>query len=238
MFEASGATPPANLPDAVGSGESLWGRLRDHLPVSLQARLSFGPLHLSAVLVAIALVLFVLSWWVIRSGPRGEAIPTPSSAVSPVAVQSVAPTATASPAEVVVDVAGKVRRPGVYHLPLGSRVIDALEAAGGARPHIDLTQVNLARLLTDGEQILLLRSSARATPSSAGTGTGPSGGLININRADQSLLETLPGVGPVTAAAIVTWREQNGRFSSIEGLVDVSGIGDATLERLRPYITV
>ena len=218
-------------------------RVRDRLPPALQGLGPFGSLHLSALLVAVSLVLLVLAWWVVRSGPRGESIPPPPS-VSPVAVGSGTAPVTgpsspqAPPPEVVVDVAGKVRHPGVYHLPDGSRVIDALEAAGGARPGIDLTQVNLARLLTDGEQILLVGSRGRSTSPGSGVVPGSAGGLVNLNRADQALLETLPGVGPVTAAAIVSWRERNGPFSSVDDLVEVSGIGDVTLERLRPYVTL
>ena len=242
MFEATGADLPVDVPP-LRSADLLRDRLRDRLPPALQGLPSFGPLHLSVLLVGIALVLFVLAWWVSRSGVRGEVIPPPPSLASPVAATagaaSPAPaSASTDSAEVVVDVAGKVRHPGVYHLPAGARVIDALEAAGGPRRGVDLAQINLARVLADGEQILILKAPERASRSTLGSSSGTPGGPVNINRADQSLLETLPGVGPVTAAAIVSWREQNGRFSSVDDLVEVSGIGDATLARLRPFITV
>lgn len=236
VFEVAGATLPPEPPLQLTVRDSLLERLRDRLPARLQGMAPFSALHLSALLVAVALVLFLLSWWVTRSGPRGESIPPPAVVAATPSLQTPLPTSTAvaTPVSVVVDVAGKVRHPGVYRLPDGSRVIDALEAAGGARPGIDLAQVNLARVLSDGEQILILRSGSHQLSS----GPGSSGGLVNINRADQSLLETLPGVGPVTAAAIVSWRDRNGPFGSVGDLVEVSGIGDATLQRLRPYITV
>jgi len=138
---------------------------------------------------------------------------------------------------VTVDVAGKVRRPGIVQLPVGSRVVDALEAAGGARRGVDLTPLNLARVLVDGEQVLVgTPAPAGAAPSTSGT-PAP-GALVNINTADQTLLETLPGVGPVTAGSIISWRTSNGPFSAVEELVEVDGIGEATLAKLAPLVTV
>ncbi len=241
MFDAAGTTPLRAEAPVVPVRDSLAERVRDRIPPVLRGVGPFGAAHLSALLVTVALVLLLLAWWVVRSGPRGEAIPPPPP-VSMVGA-SVTPLAPSAPsqtpaAEVVVDVAGKVRHPGVYHLPDGSRVVDALEAAGGARKGVDLSQVNLARVLTDGEQILLVRSAGRSARTGSGNAAGPSEGPVNINRADRSMLETLPGVGPVTASAIVSWRERNGPFASVDDLVEVSGIGTVTLERLRPYVTV
>lgn len=142
--------------------------------------------------------------------------------------------------EVVVDVAGKVRTPGIVVLPAGSRVVDALEAAGGARRGVDLTSLNLARRLVDGEQILVGKSPAAgvgAAPSS-GVPSAPAGALVNLNSASQAELETLPGIGPVTAAAIVEWRERHGGFTAVEDLLEVDGIGEVTLERLAPLVSV
>ncbi len=145
-------------------------------------------------------------------------------------------------AMLVVDVAGRVRRPGIAVLPVGSRVVDALEAAGGARPGVDLTTVNLARLLVDGEQILVGRvagATAGATTSGSSSGTGAATtSLVNLNTADQTALESLPGVGPVTAAAILAWREENGGFAAVEQLLEVSGIGEATLAEIAPHVTL
>jgi competence protein ComEA len=143
---------------------------------------------------------------------------------------------------VVVDVAGKVRRPGIASLPIGSRVADALKAAGGPRKGVDLTSLNLARVLVDGEQVVVgvpvpggVAASSAADPSSA-----PAGGdlLVNVNTATQAQLEELPGIGPVTALAILQWRTENGVFTSVEELLEVSGIGEATLAEIAPFVTI
>lgn len=133
----------------------------------------------------------------------------------------------------VVDVAGRVRRPGIVELPAGSRVVDAITAAGGALPGVSLTSLNLARLLVDGEQIVVgLRVPVgppfTAAPTAGGT-TATSIAPVELNTATVEQLDTLPGIGPVTAAAILQWRTDNGPFSSVDQLLDVSGIGDAIL---------
>jgi len=141
---------------------------------------------------------------------------------------------------VTVDVAGRVRRPGVISLPAGSRVIDALHRAGGPRGHVDLTPLNLARVLTDGEQILVGRNALPGLAASAAAEPGqpPGGPLVDINTATEDQLEQLPGVGPVTAQKILTWRGAHGRFSSVDELLEVDGIGDKTLADLAPYVTL
>ena len=144
-------------------------------------------------------------------------------------------------AVVVVDVAGRVRRPGVLELPVGSRVVDAIEAAGGARGGVDLSGLNLARVLVDGEQVLVGQGAAAAgVPSGAGAPGAPGApaALVNLNTADQALLESLPEVGPVTAQAILAWREEHGGFTAVQELLEVDGIGPATLETLAPLVTV
>jgi competence protein ComEA len=150
----------------------------------------------------------------------------------------------------VVDVAGWVRHPGVYRLHVGDRVIDAIDLAGGAKPRADLTSLNLAALLTDGEQIIVYRiGSAGAAPpgggstiitgSGAGTsGASGSGDLVNLNTATLDQLESLPGIGPVLAQKILDYRTEHGPFKTIEGLMDVSGIGDKRFAELKPHITV
>ena len=146
--------------------------------------------------------------------------------------------------EVVVDVVGRVRRPGIAVLPAGSRVVDALKAAGGTRPGVRTDSLNLARPLTDGEQIVVgsrsrtgtagrVRRDARVRPTG-----GVTDGSVNLNTADQVALETLPGVGPVTAAAILQWRTEHGGFTAVEELLEVSGIGDATLAEIAPHVTI
>lgn len=193
-------------------------------------------------LVAVVLVtLGGAGLWYVRSLPRPVEVRS-GSAGSRVA----APTATPSPPVViVVDVAGWVRRPGVYEFADGSRVIDAIEAAGGARPHAVLQSLNLAALLVDGTQILVPKEgespatpvAGAATGGTSGAGLAP-GGLVNVNTATAEELDTLPGIGEVLAQSIIDYRTQNGPFTSVDQLVDVSGIGDATLEELRDLVTV
>ncbi len=151
-----------------------------------------------------------------------------------------APSTPSSAAEVVVDVAGKVRRPGIVRLPAGARVVDAVKAAGGPRRGVDLSGLNLARVLVDGEQVVVGVPAPAGVAASAASaaGSGPPGALVNINTATQDQLETLPGIGPVTAQAILQWRTDNGAFSAVDELLEVSGIGEATLADLAPFVTV
>ncbi|WP_204163583.1 ComEA family DNA-binding protein [Nocardioides gilvus] len=224
------------------------------------ARARFSSAHLTWVAVLVAVALGATCWWML--GAKESAVLTPVSASfagsepggSPGASEPAEPTATrdaeGSPTEeaappgdveeVVVDVAGKVRRPGIVVLPAGSRVVDAIGAAGGAKRGVDLTSLNLARRLLDGEQILVGRSAATGVGAAPAPGTPPSptGALVNLNSASPMELETLPGVGPVTAAAIVEWRERHGGFTAVEDLLEVDGIGEVTLERLAPLVSV
>jgi competence protein ComEA len=140
---------------------------------------------------------------------------------------------------ILVDVAGWVRRPGVYEFADGARVIDALDAAGGARPGAVLSSLNLAAPLVDGTQVLVPKESQSPPTTETGTGTvSGATGLVNVNSATNVELETLPGIGEVIAQAIVDHRTENGPFTSVDQLVDVSGIGDATLENIRELVTV
>lgn len=207
-----------------------------------------GPWHVAAVMTLVAVAVGVAAWLSVRS----QAEPAASGELRPAAeplmsVESPGPGAgspgatPSQPAEeLTVDVAGKVRSPGIAVLPSGSRVVDALEAAGGAKRGVDLTSLNLARLLVDGEQILVGVSPPPGVPGTVTSpdSAQPSGALVNINTADQTVLETLPGVGPVTAQAIITWRTDNGGFSAVEELIEVSGIGEATMAKLAPLVTV
>ncbi|MEQ6902976.1 ComEA family DNA-binding protein, partial [Nocardioides sp. YIM 152588] len=152
------------------------------------------------------------------------------------AVTGSAPGAAAGGGEVTVDVAGRVRRPGIVVLDAGARVVDAVEAAGGARPGVDLTGLNLARVIADGEQILVGRPASPAAAPVGAAGGVPV--LVNVNLAGAEELETLPEVGPVTAAAIIAWRAERGGFASVEELLEVDGIGEKTLATLRPHVTV
>jgi competence protein ComEA len=141
------------------------------------------------------------------------------------------------PAELVVHVAGKVRTPGIVRLPSGSRVLDAVDAAGGPLRGVDLTGLNLARLVTDGEQILVGVPPPAGAAAATGVGSA-AGGLVNLNTASADQLEALPGIGPALAGRIVAWREQNGRFTSVDELQEVSGIGPATFAELADLVTV
>jgi competence protein ComEA len=141
--------------------------------------------------------------------------------------------------EVVVHVAGAVASPGVQRLAPGSRVIDAVEAAGGPLPDADLARVNLAAPLADGQQVYV-PLPGEEPPVVAGPGGGGTagGGLVNVNTATGPELETLPGVGPSTAAAIIAHRDANGPFTSVDQLIDVRGIGEAKLAALRDLVSV
>ena len=131
---------------------------------------------------------------------------------------------------IYVDVTGKVRTPGVYQIPQGSRAIDAIDAAGGAKTGVDLSDINLAHVLIDGEQIYV----GYPTDKSASGVTGK----ININRASQSEFDTLPGIGPVLAARIITYRKKNGLFLSVEDLQKVSGIGGAKFNDIKDRLRI
>ncbi len=229
----------------------LLGAAHDLVPPTLRGRALLSSAHLGVVALLVAAGLAVTSWWVVRSDPEpsGPRLETVAEVETPL-VDLVPPEPAAAPAavgapepgtEVTVDVAGKVRRPGIAVLPAGSRVVDALEAAGGARPGVDLMGLNLARLLVDGEQVLVGVPGAAAPvmPGGAPVPPGsPGAALVDLNTADQALLETLPQVGPVTAGAILAWRTEHGAFSAVEELLEVDGIGEATLAQLAPLVTV
>jgi competence protein ComEA len=156
-------------------------------------------------------------WW--QAQPR-EVVSAPGGGVA----SQVTPSAASG--TVVVHVAGAVRKPGLVTLPAGARVADAIDKAGGARSPRYLASVNLARLLVDGEQILLGQS----------VGSGAGAGRVSLGTASATELEQLPGVGPVLAQRIVQWRTEHGPFRGIDDLSDVSGVGDALMEQIRPLV--
>jgi competence protein ComEA len=214
--------------------------LADCLPSSLRGRVALGPAQVAVVAVLVALGLAVTCWWVVRGDP--EVVTPLAAAAAPsdplVAVPSADPSEGLG-GRVTVDVAGRVRRPGIAVLDGGSRVVDALEAAGGARRGVDLSSVNLARVLVDGEQILVGVPAPVGTAASAVPTPGaPGGPLVDLNTATQAELEALPEVGPVTAQAILAWRDEHGGFRAVDELLEVDGIGDATLGQIAPYVTV
>ena len=237
---------------------SVWGGwVEDRLPDALRGRVRLGGAHVGALALLLSVGVLLVAWGVARGGD--EVVPAAAPVVSPGAVpgdQLASPGAatpaggaasgTASPAasggtDVVVDVQGAVRKPGIVVLPQGSRVVDALREAGGytGKRHL-LRSVNLARLLVDGEQVLAGQATGAPGSSPVAPGASPAAGqaLVSLNTADQTLLETLPGVGPVTAAAILQWRADNGAFTSVDQLIEVSGIGEKTLAQIAPYVTL
>lgn len=224
-------------------------------------RWGLAPQHITVLALLLAAVLAVAAWVVLRSTPHATPVPltnerkipsptpTPFLGSSAPPVQTSAGGALVTPANapqsaaglLVVDVTGRVRKPGIVELPAGSRVVDALKAAGGARPGVRTASLNLARPLVDGEQIVvgLKVPSVNLVPS-PGTGSQTSGAIVSVdlNTATQDQLETLPGIGPVTAASILQWRSENGGFTSVDQLLDVSGIGDVTLANIEAYVHV
>jgi competence protein ComEA len=167
-----------------------------------------------------------------------RSLPRPVDVSAPVAAP--APTPSTAPA-LFVHVAGWVRNPGVYELREGDRVIDAIRLAGGPRRRADLSVLNLAAPLTDGQQVLVPRPAADGPPGAVptpGITPGSSPGLVNVNTATAEQLETLPGIGEVLAATIIQYREEHGPFTSVDQLLDVSGIGEVTLEEIRELVTV
>ena len=198
------------------------------------AALSRG--ELVGLVALLAVTLGGAGLWYVRSLPRPvEVAATPGGADVPVAAASASP----SPEVVIlVDVAGWVRHPGVYEFEEGARVIDAIDAAGGARSGALLESLNLAAPLADGIQILVPREGETVAPPTSGGAVAGVAGLINVNTAAATELEELPDVGEVIAQAIVDYRTENGPFASVDQLLDVSGIGDATLESIRELVTV
>lgn len=206
-------------------------------------------------LAAVVLVLAVAGATFLMLTQRAEApaapvavpVGAPSVASSveagqPGAADTEAATESTPSAVVVVHVAGAVEHPGVVELLPGTRVDEAIAAAGGATDAADLDALNLAAPVVDGQQVYVPEEGESAQPAAVSGGAGASttsaGGLVDLNDADLAALDTLPGIGPALAQRIVDWRTEHGPFASVEALTDVSGIGPATMERLRDLVTV
>ncbi|MFJ9004179.1 helix-hairpin-helix domain-containing protein [Streptomyces canus] len=237
-------------PERAGSA------LRERMPVWLQARCGLERRNVVAlsVLLVVAAVFAVQHFWtgrtqsvrapeVVRAAaPFGESGASSAGGRRGAAGQAVsggAPNATGpAGAEIVVDVSGKVREPGIQRLPAGSRVADALKAAGGVRPGTNTDTLNRARFLVDGEQVIVGGPAAPAPGTGGSAPGGPAGPAapVSLNTATVDQLDTLPGVGPVLAQHIVDYRTQHGGFRSVDELREVNGIGDRRFADLRNLV--
>lgn len=194
-----------------------------------------GATALAIVTTAAAVVTAVGVW---AQRPRAEPIDT----LPAISVTATADTTTPAtpPAELVVSVVGRVTHPGLVRVPEGSRVADVLAAASGALPDTDLTGLNLARRVTDGEQVTVgvpaVPDVAVAAPSAPSAAAPP--GPLDLNTATASQLDGLPGIGPVTAERIVEWRNRHGRFTRVEQLREIEGIGERRFAQLRGLVRV
>jgi competence protein ComEA len=187
------------------------------------------------VIVAVAGVVLLGTSWPREQRAEQVAVPRVAASGDPFAAGFPAGSPSPSP-PVLVHVAGQVRKPGVVRLPAGSRVVDAVRAAGGLRRGGQLGGTNLARVLTDGERIEV--GGAQADAGSGGVGGAGGTGPLDLNTATAEQLDALPGIGPVTAAKILAWRSTHRRFSVVDELAEVPGIGPKTLEDLRPLVRV
>lgn len=171
---------------------------------------------------------------------RAHLVEVGSAAVVATGTPLPAPGVSTAPAaaELLVDVQGPVRRPGVVRLPAGARVLDALRAAGGAKRGVSTSSLNLARPLGDGEQVVLAPRGGAAPVAGGSGGAGAASGPVDLNAATLADFDGLPGVGPVLAQRILDWRTEHGRFSAVEELQEVPGIGPATYADLRNRVRV
>lgn len=243
-----------------GSGYGDWreragSALRERLPVWLQARCGLERRNVVAlsVLLVVAAAFAVQHFWtgrtqsvqapeVVRAAaPFGENGASSAGerrgAAGPADSGGIPNTAGPAGAEIVVDVGGKVREPGIQRLPAGSRVADALKAAGGVRPGTNTDTLNRARFLVDGEQVIVGGPAAPApAPGVGGPVSGGPAAPVSLNTATVDQLDTLPGVGPVLAQHIVDYRTRHGGFRSVDELREVNGIGDRRFADLRNLV--
>jgi competence protein ComEA len=217
---------------------------------SLADRLGIAPVTLVVGAAAVAAAAFA-GWWAFATPtppPVEQVLPRIDTVDGAPASDPVGVAGTvdepADPTTIVVHVDGAVRRPGVHELPVGARVIDAIDAADGLTDEADRARLNLAAPLGDGQRVWVPTVGEDEPPivgpDGGGTvaGTEEDDGPIDLNRADQSALETLPGVGPSIAGAIIEHRTREGPFVRVEDLLEVSGIGPARLAQLEPLVTV
>ncbi|MGX1513813.1 helix-hairpin-helix domain-containing protein [Streptomyces collinus] len=265
-----GKGPPSPGPEAPGDADiddtggatPTWRErtgqaLRERMPLWLQTRCGLERRSVAAltVLLVVAAVFAVQHFWsgrtqsvaapeVVREAAAyGAGKPGPTAAERAPTGEpgsKAPPTATAGP-EIVVDVGGKVRKPGIHSLPAGSRVADALRAAGGVRPGTKTDGLNRARFLVDGEQVIVGAPAPAPRPGAGPAPSGPTGAAgpatpVSLNTATTDQLDTLPGVGPVLAQHIIDYRTQHGGFRSVDELREVNGIGERRFADLRDLV--
>lgn len=227
------AEPP--LPDAgpeQDSGpERSWSGRGEHALDSARWRLDPGRRGALALVVVALVAALAAGGVALRGRPQEVPAPVLEAAGTPLPGAS-APVDAGG--EVVVAVSGKVRSPGLVRLPLGSRVDDAVRAAGGPVDGADVGLLNLARRLVDGEQVLV----GVEPPAGSAPAAGGAGALLDLNSAGAADLDALPGIGPVLAQRIVDWRTEHGRFASVDQLREVTGIGEAKFQDLQAKVTV
>ncbi len=231
-------------------------------------RLDLGSRGLRALVVVGAVLVLGTAGLLMRDAPEVVAVPPLPPVGGPAAAETTGLTEDADasgsaedaegadasgsadparPTTVVVSVVGAVVRPGLVTVPPGSRVADAVAAAGGHRPEADMVTLNWARPVADGEQVVVGVAGAAppvggvlpadgSPPTAGAPGEAAAPGRVSLNAATAADLDALPGVGPVTAAAIVAWREENGPFATVEQLAEVTGIGPARLQKLTELV--
>ena len=243
------AGPPGESPES--QQEAAAEHLRPDGSERPRRRLTSRHLAVMAALTLLAVVVSV--GWLLRAkampmavavSPDTASVPSPAASVSPSAA-SATPSAPAT-TTILVHVIGAVVKPGVVSLPEGARVEDALAAVGGLRGDADPAELNLAAVVSDGTQIIIgtkasPRGEVREGSTSSGsvsTGTATVGAIIDLNTATLTQLDTIPGVGPVTAQAILDYRTKHGKFTKIEELQEVDGIGTKTYAQIAPHVRV
>jgi competence protein ComEA len=259
-----GTTRGRHRAEPLAPGRRAGAAVGDRLPAGVRLRTEGGVhgQHVVVLALLVAALVAVGAWWVLAGRPGEPAVVAPVVSRGPdhadappdvtpdAAPDAAAPSAAGAGAagagsgqgEVVVDVTGRVRSPGLVTLPAGSRVADAVAAAGGLRPGTDSTGLNLARPLADGEQVLVGVRSApwpqQPEAPQATAGAVPAAAPVDVNTATLEQLDVLPGIGPVTAQAILDWRSAHGVFTSVDELLEVDGIGEVTLADIRDLVTV
>ena len=206
-------------------------------------RVNFSELHkkpMWLLIPAVVIVLLVLYFWVFQGKPEPTSA-TQLELITAESPQQTTPTETEipeTPLPTMIDVKGQVVKPGVYELPAGSRVQDAIEAAGGFTSEADSRSINLALIVIDESSLYVPATGEEQVVALSPQTSSVSGeSVLNINQATEAELMELPGIGPSKAAAIVAYRDEVGRFQSTEELTEVTGIGDKTFEQLKELIT-